>query len=98
MYGITRSGEKITADKVDIPSDCQQIVFLNQGDTPCSVTIRDTQITFDLAAKTDTKTDYLIFGSINNPCHMEESIFNVAFGALVTTRNLTVMRIYIKEK
>jgi hypothetical protein len=92
---VIRQGVKVTTDRDNINSDCNQISFINLGDTPVTVTLRDTDLSFVLAGKTDTKTDYLIFGGVVKGL-VETSLFDVAFSAIVTTKNLQVMRVHIK--
>jgi len=94
MTEIKYTGDTINADRSQIKSDCQLIAFFNFGDTPVTITSRDSGmgISWPLAGRTAAKIDYTQFG-IMNPDMILKQEFEVTFGTAVTTKQVAILRV-----
>lgn len=92
MYKRSRKIQVKGSNDNNISSDCSEITFVNLGDTPCTISVRDSTGGIKLY-----ETDSISFGDDSEPCVLESDVYEITFDTLVTTRSLLIMRTYVSK-
>ena len=88
-FTIERSGVVYVNDKKLIASDCTEIIFTNDGDTPVDIELINTPLAYRL-----NQGEFRSFGTDRSEVE-ETTSFKVTFQPLVTDRKILIERVNI---